>query len=267
MKAILCIFVIVLAILFVNAAYAQEGLSLYFSFNDASGKVVEDLSGNENDGTMEGAAKIVDAKMGTALELDGINSAVMVPDADTLEVGEGSLTIECWIKFSDTPTNSRIVSKGNSNWTNGYIFQISVDSRFAISISDGSSGALYAVCKKTVNDGGWHHIAGIVDRDKNECRMFADGNQEAFDFLKNPRWGAQSAPKDIGPIDNNNVLHIGKWEANREWLEAIVDEVRVWNRALTDGEIRRAMDGNIGMSVEPAGKLPIAWAHLKSRVR
>ncbi len=57
----------------VNAS--DEGLVAYYSFDEGSGNVLHDLSGNENDGTIYGA-KWVDGKYGKALEFDGINDYV-----------------------------------------------------------------------------------------------------------------------------------------------------------------------------------------------
>ena len=265
MKAISRVFTLIVVTLYVTAVNAEEGLVLYFSFDDVSGKEVKDGSGNENHGTMVGGAKILDGKIGQALALDGASGAIEVPDSDSLDIGENSMTAECWINTKNVGAYRRIVSKGHFGWTKGYLFQLYESSRVAIAISNGVDGGAYCASKKRVNDGEWHHVVGIVDRDKDEYRIFIDGKSEAFDNPINPAWGAAANPKKVGDITNTNRLTVGKYDVSDvEFLEGFVDELRIWNRALTDAEIAQAIDGTI-RSVDRRAKLSIIWGRLKSQ--
>jgi hypothetical protein len=256
---------VALVILCVGFAYPQEGLVLYFSFDNVQGGEVKDESGNENNGTMLGNAEIIAGEVGDAIQIDGSTGRVEVPDSDTLDIGMNSLTIECWLNTtsSDRHTYSRIVSKGNFSWTAGYIFQLYSQGQPAISISDPGKVAIYAAAKgAAVNDGQWHHIAGVVDRDNNEARVYIDGGSQEIEL---PLGQAAVDVGDIGDITNTNKLTFGCDDQQvRELVEGIYDELRIWNRALTDAEIQQAEKGEMpGAAVESNGKLTVTWGKLK----
>jgi hypothetical protein len=257
---------IALVILFVGSAYPQEGLVLYFSFDSIQGDEIKDESGNQNNGTMLGNAEIVAGTVGDAIKIDGATGRVEVPDSDILDIGVNSLTIECWLNTtsSDRHTYSRIVSKGNFSWTAGYIFQLYSQGQPAISISDTGNVAIYAAARgAVVNDGRWHHIAGVVDRDNNEARVYIDGKAQEIEL---PLGQAAADVGDIGDITNANKLAFGCDDQQvRELVEGLYDELRIWNRALTDAEIQQAAKGEMpGAAVEPNGRITATWGKLKS---
>ena len=257
---------VALVILCVGLAYPQEGLVLYFSFDNVQGDEVKDESGNQNNGTVLGNAEIAAGTVGNAIKIDGATGRVEVPDSDTLDIGVNSLTIECWLNTtsSDRHTYSRIVSKGNFSWTAGYIFQLYSQGQPAISISDPGKVAIYAAARgAAVNDGRWHHIAGVADRENNEARVYIDGEAQEIEL---PLGQAASDIKDIGDITNANKLAFGSDDQQvRELVEGLYDELRIWNRALTDAEIRQAAKGEMpGAVVKPNSKLTVTWGKLKS---
>lgn len=248
-----------------SVTYAQEDLVLYFSFDNMQGDKVKDESGSQNDGTMLGGAEIVDGKVGKAIKIDGATGRVEVPDSDSLDIGMKSLTIECWLntKSSDRHTYSRIVSKGNFSWTLGYIFQLYQQGQPAISISGPGKVAVYAAARDVaVNDGKWHHIAGVVDRENGEVRVYVDGQLKDFDL---PLGQAAADVEDIGDISSNNKLAFGSDDQQvRELVEGLYDELRIWSRALTDKEIQQAAKGEMpGAAVQPGGKVAGTWGDLK----
>ena len=65
-------------------------------------------------------------------------------------------------------------------------------------------------------------------------------------------------------FDNKSALRIGQDfnEDAKRFFNGIIDEVAIFNRALTQAEIKTAMEGDI-MTVDPIGRLPITWAKLK----
>ena len=266
MKVVVCILAVSLVVsLCVTVVNAQQDLALYYSFDNVSGDEVRDDSGNQNHGTMVGGAAIVDGQVGKALLLDGVNSAVEVAHSDSLDIGEDSISFHCWLDTQTTLAFVRIVSKGNFGWTSGYIFQLGPGTRVAVSMANGTSAGLYVVANRVINDGQWHHLTGIADRDMNEVRIFIDGELAENELPPfETKWGPQVNPKEVGAVNNDNPLTIGKWEANLEYLDATVDELYFWRRALTDAEVQQAMAGTI-TAVDPREKLPVTWGKLKFR--
>jgi hypothetical protein len=156
------------------------------------------------------------------------------------------------------------VSKGNFSWTPGYILQLYSQGQPAISISDQSKVAIYAAAKgAAVNDGKWHHIAGVVDRENNEVRIYIDGQPQEIEL---PLGQAVANVKDIGDITCDNNLAFGSDDRQpQELVEGLYDELRIWNRALTDAEIQQAAEGELPpAAMEPGGRLSTTWGELKS---
>jgi len=101
-----------LIVLLALTSYAgmPEGLVLYLSFDDAGNNVIEDLSGNGNDGENHGA-KPIEGKHGMALEYEGLTTWVTVPHTPDLNFGpDDSLTAACWVKVLGPPSGQ--VDKG-----------------------------------------------------------------------------------------------------------------------------------------------------------
>jgi len=65
-------------------------------FDEGSGVTAKDSSVNKNNGTLKGGVKWVDGKFGKALEFDGKDGNVEVPDNDTLNVT--AVTLAAWVK-------------------------------------------------------------------------------------------------------------------------------------------------------------------------
>jgi hypothetical protein len=247
--------------------FAQEGLILYLSFDNVSGDQVKDDSGNQNHGTMLGEADIVDGVVGKCIQIDGITGRVEVPDSDIMDIGNDNITIECWVKTTSTDRHdySRIISKGNFSWTPGYIFQLYSQGQPAISISDQNKIAIYAAAAGAeVNAGEWHHIAGSVDKDNNEVQVYIDGKKQDTEL---PLGAAKSDPADIGDISNANNLVFGCDDQQvRELVEGLYDELRIWNRALSEAEIKQAANGDMpGAAVVLENKLANTWGLIKSK--
>ena len=88
--------------------------------------------------------------------------------------------------------------------------------------------------------------------------MYIDGKLEAEN--------KSTATKEL--FDNDTSLRIGQDfnEDTTRFFIGVIDEMAIFNRALTQAEIKTAMEGDI-MSVDPDGRLSITWARLKGRLR
>ncbi len=93
-----------------RTAYAQStGLVAAYGFNETSGSTAGDLSGNANTGTVRnGSTWTTAGKFGGALQFNGSNSGVTVPDAPALDLTTG-MTLEAWVFPTVAPTNWRAV--------------------------------------------------------------------------------------------------------------------------------------------------------------
>ena len=251
MKTLLSILaIIVIAAPFAHAADpADDSLILFFSFDELDGDTVPDLSQYENNGTLAGSPELAAGKFGNALKLNGQTDWVEVPHADILTV-DANVTVMAWINAERHmgPNEQRwqgILSKGNS--PRSYSFYTESPSE-CLHLSAGGSGS---VCTGKIPLNEWTHVVAQVEDGVH--RYWLNG-EHAGEFD-----GKNALP---GAADTSSVF-VGKTpENNREFL-GLIDEVRIWNRALSMDEVRVEMN-TASTPVEPLGKLSTTWATLKS---
>ena len=133
-------------------------------------------------------------------------------------MGTGDFTIEAWIKTSTTATQS-IVEKIDS--TKGYVLSVNADGTARFLIDDGNAGNWFKASTAIVNDGIWHYVAGVVDRDAS-LKIYVD-NVAASD----------TSPKNTGSLDvSDRNLKIGTRDDVSTWkFNGTIDEVRISNVA------------------------------------
>ena len=240
-------------------ALDKTGLVLYLPFDEGSGKIAKDVSGTGNDGELKGKAEWVDGKFGKAIHLNPVaGEYVEVPHSDSLDITK-AITLELWVQVNSLPnSHCAFISKATTDQTGSYILHISNDNGFYVTlvIFIGVQGPWPppAIGKTTLGE--WHHFAGSYDG--TELAVYIDGKLQA------------KANRSVGgDIDHSkNPVVIGR-DNRADYLtsrnmDCIVDEVRIWNRVLSENEIEEAMKGNI-LSIEPAGKLATTWANIKAQ--
>ena len=242
----------------------KDACVLYFTFRENAGKVVKDESNNGNDGKIKGGAKWAKGKYGTALEFGGkVGDFVEGADSATLNPAK-EISYMAWF-MSDKYDNTRgIISK---YWGPGgqrtYNLRLHHDIAGALSTEVSSNGQFQPGVSVTdvhseavLKDGQWHHAA-ISFKGGDFLRMYVDGK------LAND--SKATATKTL--FDNETTLKIGQDfnEDATRFFNGIIDEVAIFNRALTQAEIKTVMEGDF-MAVDPTGRLSITWAKLKRQL-
>ena len=255
---------ILLAILAANAAgqgIVEDGLVSYWSFDkaDIQGDTAKDGWGN-NDGTIVGGAKTVSGKVAEALELNGVDQYVDVghPADGSLDFGaDGDFTIAAWINVSEIPPDQyTIVSKGDRGSSARILFKILADKAYITLANEPGGGPKPDFSSvATVVDGEWHYVALVVDR-ANATKIYVDGVLDTE--------GMASEGTDV---NTTSPLHIGKshqdGNAARRFLKGLIDEVCIYNKALSDAEMEQNYAAQ-GLAVEPSDKkLTLTWGNIK----
>jgi len=258
--------VISLVIAVCSLAMAQEDACvLYFTFSENSGKTIKDESKAGNEGKIQGGVKWVKGKYGTALEFNGkAGDFVKVEDHASLNPAK-EISYMAWFKSEKYDKTRGIISKYwgpggqrtynlrlHHNIAGALSTEVSSNGQFqlGVSVTDVHSPAV-------LKGDQWHHAA-ISFKGGDFLRMYIDGKLEAENKA--------TATKEL--FDNNTPLRIGQdfnEDATRFFI-GVIDEVAIFNRAVTQAEIKTAMEGDI-MSVDPDGRLSITWARLKGELR
>jgi hypothetical protein len=215
-----------------------------YGFEEAAGTVVTDQYGG-NDGTVTGPARTNAGRFGRALEFEGDNDIVTVPDDSSLHLGTG-MTLEAWVKPTAT-TNWRSVIFKEAAGGIAYGLYSNGENDDVPSVHTGIQGDTSASGTEPVDPNAWTHLSATYDG--NLLRMYVDGVLVGSKATSGEDLSAGAGPLTFGA---NNV-----WG---ERFRGLIDEVRVYNRALTREEIAADMDAPVvpGTPRPPSDTDPIA---------
>ena len=253
-KLVIYVLVALILILTPLVAFAdfKEGLVLYLPFDEGKGDVAKDVSGNGHDGTIDGPNWVV-GKFGKALKFAGADSGTFVTVESTDELNVNEMTFMAWINAENWDGTRQIVGKSVHGGCTGRaqygIFSESGTFRLRFETEAGRMD-IDAPSLPPTNE--WAHVA--VTNDGAKGKIFINGEEVAV--------GNVSGKLKV----NNDPLRIAQ-DCDREGniFAGIIDEVRLWNRALSDKEINEFMQiGAGGQAVEPINKQPTAWSEIKA---
>ena len=204
----------------------HRSLVARWAFEQSRGKLVLDSSGNGLHARLVADAHTVEDadRGGRVLCLDG--------DGDWVDCGNdmrlnivAEITIACWVKVRkfDKPRQT-IVSKGNSAWRLARVGANAVEFGCnGLALPDGISGALPGTAN--VNDGRWHHVAGIYDGTR--ICLYVDGRLDASSEASG-RFNMESDKVLIGENDGTS----------QRSFDGFLDDVRIYDYALSAAEIQ-----------------------------
>ena len=212
-----------------SAKAADPDLAAYWKFDDGSGTTAFDSSGNGNNGIFNGDPQWVAGKFGGALEFNG-NDYVNCGNGPSLQI-QAQITIAFWFK----------VQAFSNTWE---AFLAKSDSAYRASRGDGTGNATHMGASGTsvgggngwfngtviVTGGQWHHYAATYDGSAG--RIYIDGVLD----VTSPGTGQINL--------SSSDLYIGENSgATGRFLHGLMDEVRIYSRALTGTEILGVMAG------------------------
>jgi prepilin-type N-terminal cleavage/methylation domain-containing protein len=206
----------------------QSGLVGYWSFDEGQGTIAYDLSGYGNNGILynfNGTATSgwTTGKVGGALIFDGSNDYVQIMDNPPLRSWPNGVTVAAWVRSNTDLWNSwgMLVSKRNS-----FILHPNGNSKsICWYIYDNTNWrCLYYNIPYDIKE--WHFYVGTYS-ENNYLRLYIDGNLAA---------GPLGPYGTIASSTGGFTLYIGQ-DAGR-YFNGLIDEVRLYNRALSDSEIK-----------------------------
>jgi len=197
-----------------------------------------DRSGNANNGTLTNGPVRTEGKIGQALNFDGVNDYVDLGSPASLN-GTGSHTISLWANLNDigAPGNYDVFFEKNSDcgvgagW--GMVVYYGTPSTWAAAVVTTSGGAVsYSALgtSPTPTTGTWVHLVGVYDNSAQTITLYTDGvSRQTTNTGSTLRVGDNST---IGVQKPNACTLV-------DLANAKIDEVRVYNRALSADEIKR----------------------------
>ena len=240
-------------------AFPEDGLVLHLNFDQKmiQGKTAKDLSKKANHGIINGGATVVEGKFGEALEFDGKDDFVEVPLKPSITFSKGdSLTVQAWVKTDDKPPkNDGIVGNYRTSTDAVWLLSLSGDNaaergkvRFRLR-DEGRANSVDINSTDFLNDDEWHHLAFVRDQKAKKARFYVDGTL--------------ISEKDDKTQEINSGQSIWVGEYLKRYYKGLIDEVKIWNRALSAAELDQSRSGVV--AIDAWSKLATSWGLIKIR--
>ena len=211
---------------------ADPNLIGWWTFDEGQGTVAFDYSGYGNHGTLGGDPQWVAGYFGGALELDGSGDYVAIDAIVDYFPANNNFSVGAWIKTTQTNDGNVI---GSNHGDSSHDFVFGVDDGNLLVEADTSNQY-----PPLINDDRWHHIAYVRDGDR------------AYAYTDGVRVGTETPTANPSRED--------RWSIGQEWdngspsdlYVGLVDDVRFYNKPLTDDEIKQIMKGDALLAWDPS---------------
>jgi len=226
----------------VNSRGPQNGLVGQWSFDgqDISGTTAYDRSGQGNNGTLTNGPATTIGKLGQALDFTGASrgSQTVESSSTPFNFGTGSFSVSLWAKYPTQISGDNnypgLVNKSDSVGA-GYQMYVSTagtadNNKVVFGINDGTDSA-FAQTDSAKNDNLWHHYLGLVDRTNQLVKLYVDSELQS---------GGTPSTSAVDTLNNAYNFLIGNRNSTgsiNNPLYGAIDDVRIYNRALSAAEI------------------------------
>jgi N-acetylneuraminic acid mutarotase len=194
----------------------------WWKFDETSGTVAYDSSGNGNDGNLTNGPTWVSGKIGGALSFDGVDDFVHV---NNFEWG-GEITVATFVKYL-TLRKARIIDFGNGQDADNVHLGSSQSSVNTLQFHIRRSGSSYQGPAQAnfLYAGDWLHIVATIN-DQNQATVYRNGEI----IVRSSAWTPSTVLR--------TKQYIAKSNWNEEYLNALIDDLRIYDRALSAAEVQ-----------------------------
>ena len=215
-----------------------QGLVCDWAFDEGSGTTAGDSSGSGNNGTLINSPSWTTGKISGALSFNGVNHTVTTP-AINLSATR-AVSVSLWVNRTYSKADGHALFESTANYNNSATgFGLFPDDSTTCS----GGGMLVGVrgnagynlkCYAQPSSGVWHHLVAVFDKSQsalNEVNLYIDGALQT----------AQAQPYSSANTNNfgTNPLYLMSRAGNQEFSAGVIDDFRVYNRALSLAEVQQ----------------------------
>jgi len=207
-----------------------------WKLDEGGGTIAVDASGNDNNGTLEDEPTVVDGQFGQALAFESSRVAIPASDTLTADLFQESFTLTAWINPERTGNTWQQVFRAiTASATNDTLF-LNNDGRLSWrgTVNGAWAGGMCETAADVVPAGQWTHVA-------------VTGDQTNFRIYVNGELSQESA---FQTTDGANTTYYIGGTAGGESYSGMVDDLRVYNHALSEDDIRSSMENQGGAIVK-----------------
>ena len=209
----------------------NDGLVLDMPFSINSSTIAADYSGSNNNGVVSGAVWTSNGKYGGAYSFDGIDDTVNGTSAMANFTNTTSYTVSVWVKnVVPAPSANQYVISKRSGTGNGWAIAYLESGNIFAMITDTGSQVSTTIKENDVSN--WHNVIGIYNSATCNASIYVDG--------------VMGEHETVGclPFHNTAPLLIGVQYGLTAYWNGTIDEVKVWNRALSADEVAKEYDNS-----------------------
>jgi regulation of enolase protein 1 (concanavalin A-like superfamily) len=221
-------------------AKTDPSLVGWWKLDDEKSGVAVDYSGYDNYGMLTGGPTFAEGYLGDALSFDGVNDFVDCGNDASLTAVD-SVSVAAWIKVGGLGRDQKVGSNQN-NSSGGYKLGVYTNNLVEFEIRTAANAATLNrnVTGGTVLDRDvWYHVVGVYNKGKS-IRTYVNGKLDR-ELLTADVAGVSNGPFRLGRESFSTAY----------WWLGLMDDVRVYNKALTDAEIQKVMQGDPLMAWAP----------------
>ena len=242
-KKLIYLISLVLVLGLVNDASAE--LVAQWKLDDGAGTTALDATGNGNDGTLEDEPVVVEGQFGQALAFDNSRVTIAASDSLTADLFQGSFTLTAWINPTRTGNTWQQIFRawreaGNSCDT------LFINNDGTLSwrglVGGAWAGGMCETAAGVVPADQWTHVA--VTGDGTNFRIYVNGAL------------SQESAFQTTDGENANYYIGGDPATGGESYAGMVDDLRVYNHVLSEGDVRASMENQGGAIVKAYGADP-----------
>jgi hypothetical protein len=225
---------------------SAEGLLGWWRFDEGTSTVAHDFSGNGNTGSLIGSTSWVSGKRVGAIDFSGASNRMSA--STTLSgIDTGSATYATWFKSGVSTSWQRIFHTGCGSYGVGmFMANNNASGKLSLGVcSGGVGGSFVPTTVSTYFDDLWHHAVAVIDRSAGTARIYVDGVN--VPIAKNAGGECGTISGDTLSMDisscgsatafSGSMLSLGANDANGEQYGGLLDDTRIYTRALSASEV------------------------------